>query len=145
MGILFGKDSSLQEGEIDIGIYRVALTDDIGSGSFGTVFKATNRKTAEKIAVKKIRYEFNTEINDELRNMAETEIISMAMVRHRHIVSLLDYKMANGSAWIFMPYCDRGDLNRYLSNNADMSIGKRFIMMHQLANAVSVYTGIIHR
>ena len=151
MGNLFRQytESSLKDGEFDIGNYRVTLTDDIGSGSFGTVFQAMNRQTREKLAVKKIKYMFGTEINDELRNIAETEAESMRMVRHAHIVSLLDYKIANGSAWIFMPYCDRGDLNRYLTNYADMPIGKRFIMMYHLANAVSCLhrhtPPIIHR
>ena len=151
MGNMFWKETevALKDGEFDIGNYRVTLTEDIGSGSFGTVFLAMNRQTKGKLAVKKIKYKFGTEINDELRNMAETEVESMKMVRHPHIVSLLDYKIANGSAWIFMPYCDHGDLNRYLTNNADMPIGKRFIMMYHLADAVSCLhrhtPPIIHR
>ena len=147
MGNIF--EPSLKDGEADIGGYRVTLTEDIGSGSFGTVFSARNRKTGGKLAVKKIRYDIGAEINEELRNMAESEAVVMKTVRHRHIVSLLDYAIAHRSAWLFMPFCDRGDLNHYLNNNADMPIGKRFILMHQMAEAVSCLHGnnppIIHR
>ena len=149
MGNKFAKGTVLKTGEIDIGHYRVMLNDDIGSGTFGTVFPATHRKTGEKLAVKKIKYEFGTEISEELKNMAESEAESMKAVRHPNIVSLLECVIAHGSAWLFMPFCDQGDLNHYLSNNADMPIGKRFLLMHQMAEAVSCLHGnnppIIHR
>ena len=147
MGNIF--ETSLKAGEIDIGYYRVTLTEDIGSGSFGTVFQARNRKTGERLAVKKIKYEIGTEISEELKNMAESEAEVMKAVRHAHIVSLLDYAIAHRSAWLFMSFCDRGDLNYYLSNNPDIPIGKRFILMHQMAEAVACLHGnsppIIHR
>ena len=50
MGNIF--EPSLKDGEADIGGYRVTLTEDIGSGSFGTVFPAKNRKTGEKMEKK---------------------------------------------------------------------------------------------
>ena len=85
----------------------------------------------------------------ELRNMAESEAEVMKTVRHRHIVRLLDYAIAHRSAWLFMSFCDRGDFNHYLNNNADMPIGKIFILMHQMAEAVSYLHGndppMIHR
>ena len=90
-------DIPLGEGEVDIGDYRVKLADDIGSGSFGTVYEATNRYTHELVAVKKIKYTFRKEINNEMRDMATAEADTMRIIKHPYIVSLLDYKIRLGT------------------------------------------------
>ena len=121
----FEKHWGSKEGDIKIGKYRVTLTEDLGSGSFGVVHPAVDRKTKENIAVKKMRFTFGTETNEEFRQLAKAEAKTMMMIRDRNIVSLLDYETAHGCTWLFMPLCDLGDINRYLSNNADMSRGKK--------------------
>ena len=126
----------LREGEVDIGIYRVTLTEDLGSGTFGSVYKAINRKTKEMVAVKKIRYTFGNEINNKMKDMAVAEAESMKMVSHPHIVSLLDYHTGHGSAWLFMPFCDLGDMNMYLKNNPSMTLEKRCTIMYQVTSGV---------
>ena len=143
------KETISNEGDVKIGRYTVTLTEDLGSGSFGMVHPAVERHTKEKVAVKKMRFTFGTDTNEEFKQLAESEAANMKMIRHPHIVSLLDYETAHGCAWLFMPLCDLGDMNRYLSNNADMPIGKRIILMHQMAKAVACLHGndppIIHR
>ena len=138
------EGDGLNEGEIVIGRYRVALFEQLGSGSFGTILKATNPYTGEKVAVKRMMYKFGTQIIDKLKTLAESEAKSMKMVRHPNIVRFLDFDRAHGSAWLFMQLCDQGDLNIYLKNNADIPIGKKLILMHQMAQAVS-YMETVHQ
>ena len=96
-----------------------------------------------------MRFTFGTVTNEEFRQLAESEAETMKMVCHPHIVSLLDCDTAYGCARLVMPLCSLGDLNRYLSNNEDMPIGKRLILMHQMAEAVACLHNnnppIIHR
>ena len=149
MGNRFDKVLAPKEGDVKIGKYRVSLTEDLGSGSFGIVHSAVNRNTKEKVAVKKMRFTLGTDTNEEFRQIAVSEAETMMMIHHRNIVSLLGYEQAHGCAWLFMPLCDLGDMNIYLNNNAEMSLGKRLIFMYQMAEAVAYLHGnkppIIHR
>ena len=149
MGNRVVKNAASKEGDVKIGKYKVTLTKVLGSGSYGTVHPAVNRNTKEKVAVKKMIFAFGTDTNEGIRQLAEFEAETMMIIRHPNILSLLDYETAYGCAWLFMPLCELGDMNRYLSNNADMSLGKRLILMLQMAEAVAClhgnYPPIIHR
>ena len=141
--------SSIKEGEVDIGPYRVSLTTDIGNGTFGTVYKAVHQRKKKDVAVKKIPFTFEEEVNREAKDMAMSEAKQMQEIRHPNIVSLLDLHLHLGSDWLFMDYCELGDLSRYLNNNADLSLTEKFALIEQITGAVlhlhSRNAPIIHR
>ena len=70
---MMGNTKSLKAGCIYIGNYLIDLNQDIGSGSFGTIFEATDRTTGSMYAVKKMKYEFGNEISNELKDLTTEE------------------------------------------------------------------------
>ena len=87
--------------------YSVDFMDEIGRGSFGTVFKGRNKEN-EPVAVKKITV---TE-----RQSAAAEAMKsyhLMSIEHQNILKVFDVKFLNGSMWIMMDYCDLGDLNNF--------------------------------
>ena len=124
------------EGEVDVGQYRVTLLPHIGSGSFGQVYKAVHRHTKELVAVKGIKCVFEGEFIKDSQDMALAEAESMKRINHPNILSLLDFQMYKGTAWLFMEYCEKGDLEKYLQANVNISLAKKYDIMLQSASAV---------
>lgn len=117
---------------MDLGSYSVDLQNELGRGSYGSVYIGTERKTSVKVAIKKISID-----NDKKATSVMEEIrILKAIEDHKNIIKLIDFYYLNKSIWVVMEFCEEGDLNQYIiKTKAAMS--ERLKIMYQCACAVT--------
>lgn len=90
----------------EIGVYRVG--PEIGKGLFATVYKCHNTRTHEPAAVKSVvRSKLKSK---KLVENLEIEISILKLIKHPHIVGLLDYNQTPTHFHLVMDYCSMGDL-----------------------------------
>jgi serine/threonine-protein kinase ULK/ATG1 len=92
-----------------IGDYIV--TARIGSGSFAIVYRAHHKVTNQPVAVKAIN---KTKLNPKLLENLESEISIMRQIDHPNIVKLYDIKKTERTIYLFLEYCDGGDLQHFI-------------------------------
>jgi len=80
----------------------------IGEGAAGEVFLATDNKTKEKVAVKKMV------VSPDSSKLLVTEIIIMKKCQHRNIVKYHDSFMDESDLWVVMELMDGGCLTDVL-------------------------------
>lgn len=80
----------------------------IGEGSFGTVHKATYKKTGAVYAIKAI--EKNNKTNQQGKSYFKREIEIMYKIRHPNIVRLYTHFEDDTYCYFVMEYCSKGNL-----------------------------------
>jgi cyclin-dependent kinase 3 len=83
----------------------------IGSGTYGTVYKAQNNQTKELLAIKKIKLEVDTE---GVPSTALREIVILKKMDHQNIVKLINIECGENKLFLFfefLPY----DLRKYIN------------------------------
>src|SRR5947209_16544195 len=77
---------------------RYILNDELGSGGMGTVYRATDRLTGQRVALKRVLqtaepllFASETEQDTDARLMLAREFQSLASLRHPNIIGVLDY------------------------------------------------------
>ena len=137
----------LGSSEIDVGGYRINVEDVIGRGSFGFVCQAHVLDSGLPIAAKGILIADRWNKYDELKSMAINEGERMKTCSHPNIVKLYDYHEYGNKVWLFMEFCDLGDLNHHLEQNPQMPFSEKLRLMNETAYAVSYLHrhDIIHR
>ncbi|KAF9515058.1 hypothetical protein BS47DRAFT_1391977 [Hydnum rufescens UP504] len=97
--------------EDDEEAYPYVLTNEIGKGSFATVYRGYHVKNRNAVAVKTIsRAILTTKLLDNL----ESEINILKSLDHAHITRLKDIVKAESNIYIVMDYCSGGDLSNYI-------------------------------
>lgn len=81
---------------------------EIGKGSFATVYKCTNNRTHQAVAIKSV--ERSKLRSKKLLENLEIEISILKSTKHPHIVALLDYNRTPTHFHLVMDYCSMGDL-----------------------------------
>ena len=116
-----------------IGPYKIVRS--LGAGGMGVVYLAhPKRKPRHLVAIKVLQPDYVN--NAEAKARFVTEIESLKALRHKHIVSLLDFNIEGDVVWFAMPYFPRGTLKDALRQ------GKRFAprevckLLSQVANAI---------
>ena len=133
-----------------IGEYTVILSPHIGIGTFGSVHKATHNRLGHSAAAKQMLLMDGNKVNDYLLGMAERELSFLRSLQaHDNIVKLYGHINRRNTYWLFMEYCDLGNLHGYLRDNFDLPLFKRITIMHELASALTFMHSqdppIIHR
>jgi len=84
---------------------------EIGHGSYGKVFKSTITSMQQEVAVKVIeKFDRNAKsIINEIQSLK-------ACIGANNIVQYLDSYLYNGTVWITMEYCSKGNLKTFISN-----------------------------
>ena len=119
------------------------LGEQIGSGNFGVVFRATQTSVGRDVAVKVIREKYANDA-DFIRRF-ETEAQTIARLEHPHIVPLYDFWREPGSAYLVMRWLRGGNLESQLNggwqplraNNLVQQVAQGLQAAHQ--------RGVIHR
>ncbi|KAJ2845104.1 Serine/threonine-protein kinase, partial [Coemansia erecta] len=101
--------SPRQRASVVIGDYE--LGQQIGKGSFATVYKGLNKRTDSLVAIKSV---VRSSLTRRLLENLETEINILRTIRHPSIVELIDCLKSRNHIHLVMEYCALGDLASYL-------------------------------
>ncbi|KAJ3005321.1 UNVERIFIED_CONTAM: Serine/threonine-protein kinase, partial [Siphonaria sp. JEL0065] len=106
----YGQQSSVKEKEkVTVGGFEIR--EEIGRGSFATVFLGLSDTTGARVAVKTVSRD---KLNRKLAENLESEIRIMQEVRHQNIVRLLDIVKTDKHIHLIMAFCALGDLSQFI-------------------------------
>ncbi|CAI9738530.1 serine serine/threonine-protein kinase 33-like [Octopus vulgaris] len=120
------------------------IGEKIGQGSFGKVYKVTDKKTGERWAMKCISKQKSGSAPTQL---FEREVAILKRVRHENIIMLKEVFETHDKVFLIMEYCSGGELGKQLSAAVkfDEAIVKN--VMTSLVSAISYLhkCGVVHR
>jgi len=131
-------------GFVDLSI-KYEIGQKLGNGKFGLVKLAVNKQNGTKVAAKFMSKKEMTNTDLEL---ARTEIEILKVCQHPNIIKIYDVFENNDSFYIFMEYCDGGDLfTRLEKTKFKIPEKKAANYIHQILAAIFYLHeyGITHR
>ena len=126
---------------------KYELEEKIGSGGFGTVYRATHLLLQSPVAVKVFRPSIGT---DPIKHLERFRIegISASRVRHPNAVSVLDFGVSASSiAFMVMELLEGWSLKDELDENEPLSVRRCIDILIPVCSAIAEAhaSGIIHR
>ena len=130
-----------------VGDYDVSMSPELGRGSYGTVYKAIHSDTGETHAVKKIELTSDPIKSKRLLQKARTEEAILKQLKHENVVQYYGVYCHTSSWWIFLQYCEEGNLNKYLKKVKHFSDKEKIEIELQCARAVEYIhkNNVMHR
>jgi serine/threonine-protein kinase len=121
------------------------LRDLLGSGRFGVVFVAWDRRLEREVAVKVLRHEMLTTPTMRERFWREAKIL--AQLRHPNIVPVFDVGEAEGVAYLTMPRVSGENLRDLLARERRLGVTKTVGLVAEVGRALEAahQAGVIHR
>jgi serine/threonine protein kinase len=127
-----------------IGNYQI--TDYVGSGGFGSVFKAEDVNTPGRIVAIKELHKKHTR-NQVIKQRFFQEAVAMARLDHPNLPRLFTFGEDNGSYFLVMEFISGKLLSEELHNSGAMRPERAVLVLTQVLDAVNYAhrNGIIHR
>ena len=120
----------------DIGNYIVELSQILGRGSYGVVYLAHRKDNKQKCAVKNIVFPYDMQRSAKIEEAAKREGDILPRLNHPNIVKHYDIVIFPTSWWIFLEFCELGNLNEYLKKIKTLSFASKADLHKQCAEAV---------
>ncbi|KAL7342541.1 Serine/threonine-protein kinase ATG1 [Rhodotorula toruloides] len=98
-----------------IGPYLIA--EEIGRGSFATVYRGERQDTHAPVAIKSV---IRSKLTSKLLENLESEISILKRITHRNIVELKDCLKTDSHIYLIMDFCSAGDLSLYIRKRGDL-------------------------
>ncbi|GAA6042868.1 hypothetical protein JCM8097_007200 [Rhodosporidiobolus ruineniae] len=98
-----------------IGPYLIG--DEIGRGSFATVYRGERFDTHGAVAIKSV---IRSKLTVKLLENLESEISILKRITHRNIVELKDCLKTDTHIYLIMDFCSAGDLSIYIRKRGDL-------------------------
>ncbi len=115
----------------EIAGYLVNFRKRLGRGAIGNVYKATD-KDGSTIAAKQV--DSSRSERSAVRELQNAQ--RHAMLNHENIVNI--FKILNEEdIWVFMEYCDGGDLNDYSKQHFSELQENKISMMYQMSKGLA--------
>ena len=120
------------------------IEEEIGRGSFATVYKGFNRTTGLNVAVKVINKD---KLNKKLILNLDTEIYLLRNCCHENVVRLLDAKKTENHIYLIMEYCAGGDFSKWFRRRKIISEADAKFYLGQVAKGLFFMheRGLLHR
>ncbi|KAI9880292.1 MAG: Serine/threonine-protein kinase [Pleopsidium flavum] len=97
------------QGDLTIGNFK--RMEEIGRGSFATVYRAVHVKNGAYVAVKSVHLQ---KLNKKLKDNLYSEIHILKGLHHPHIVALIDCQESSAHIHLVMEFCQLGDLSYFI-------------------------------
>jgi serine/threonine protein kinase/Cdc6-like AAA superfamily ATPase len=120
-------------------IAHYQLTEQIGAGGMGAVYRAWDEQSGQTVAIKILPREFGQD--PQARERFKRESAIMNRLRHQNIVKCYETGEDNGSLYIAMEYIDGIDLAKVLKSVGLMSLGAAVSVARSIAEALSYVHG----
>ena len=126
-------------------IGRYQLLEELGSGSFATVFRALDTRLERQIALKVLDPLLGRQ--DEFIQMFLAEARSAASLKHPNIVTIHDYEETGGQLLIAMELVEGRDLRKLIRSGGPLPIEQVVDIIEQAASALAYahQRGLVHR
>ncbi|OQD70640.1 hypothetical protein PENDEC_c022G04102 [Penicillium decumbens] len=95
----------------EMSIGRYTRLDEIGRGSFATVYQGIHTKSRTYVAIKSVNL---SKLNKKLKDNLSSEIDILKGLHHPHIVALIDCHESTAHIHLVMEYCALGDLSLFI-------------------------------
>ncbi|KAJ5646500.1 hypothetical protein N7490_002872 [Penicillium lividum] len=106
----------------EMSIGRYTRLDEIGRGSFATVYQGVHTKSRTFVAIKSVNM---SKLNKKLKENLSSEIDILKGLHHPHIVALIDCHESTSHIHLVMEYCALGDLSLFIKRR-DTLAGHRY-------------------
>src|SRR5579875_1677037 len=134
-------------GRIIAGRYR--LTDPIGRGAMGTVWRAWDELLDREVAVKELRIRDGLPDDERSRACARTlrEARTAARLSHPGVITIYDVAEEDGRPWIVMELVEASSLDRVIESDGPLSPQRAAEAGRQLLGALAAAhaAGVLHR
>lgn len=129
---------------VSVGSYRIARK--IGQGGMGQVYRAVQPAIGSRVAVKVLSPECAAQQTLVERFFSEARAVNL--IRHEHIVNVLDLSMfSDGRPYIVMEYLDGRPLSALIQEHGPAPVANATRIMLEVLSALTAAhdKGIIHR
>ena len=147
-GLLFSFNMAMNGAMTEIFGYKIDMTDELGRGAFGTVYKGFGKYNST-VTVKKI-----CTGTEEDRKTASKEALKFQYMKdidvqvNDHITKIYDVKYQQNSVYIIMEFCDLGDLNQFFKKHSSgLNTDSKAKLMRQIIDGIAFLHSrdIVHR
>jgi serine/threonine protein kinase len=124
---------------------RYQIIEELGRGGMGRVYKATDTKIKEKVALKLIKPEIASE-KKTLERFGNELRIARKIV-HKNVGRMYDINEEDGTHYITMEYVSGQDLKGLIRQTGQLAIGTSLSIAKQVCDGLSEAhkTGVVHR
>ncbi len=125
---------------------RYEITEVLGKGGMGVVYRAFDRELEEDVAIKTIRPEAVV-ADASLRERFKQEIRLARKITHKNVVRTHDLGEADGTYYVTMEYVDGKNLKELIHERGTLPSSVTLTVGKQLCRALEVAheEGVIHR
>jgi serine/threonine protein kinase len=110
-------------------------TKPVGKGAFGAVYKAFDETQNNKEVACKMIPAAKLLESEEQYNLFMREIEVLRQIKGSHIVQLIDVKRTPNNLYIFIDYCNGGDLEKQIKSKKPFSEEEALKITKQIASA----------
>jgi serine/threonine protein kinase/tetratricopeptide (TPR) repeat protein len=123
----------------------LVLIEEIGQGSFGTVYRGHDPQLDRAVAVKLLRRTASTD--EELASRLLHEGQTLARVRHPNVVTVYGAGTHDGQVGLWMEFVRGLTLEQMLTSHGSFSGGEAALVGHELCGALAAVhvAGLVHR
>ena len=124
---------------------RYTITEELGRGAYGVVFRATDEVLGREVALKEIPVQLS---NDEFAAPRfRQEARALAKLNHPNIVQVYDFIEHQNRMWMVIELVQGGDLASYLARQGFLSAQETCRLGAKIAEAVAFAheRGVVHR
>lgn len=124
---------------------RYQIIEELGRGGMGRVYKATDTKISEKVALKLIKPEIASD-KKTLERFANELKIARKIV-HKNVGRMYDINEEKGTHYITMEYVSGQDLKGFIRQSGQMGVGTAISIIKQVCDGLSEAhkAGVTHR
>jgi hypothetical protein len=128
-----------------LGRYRI--TERIGSGAIGTVYRALDPVLDRVVAIKTLNPDLPDEVLAEMKARFVREARSAGRLNHPNIVTVYDAGVDGGVAYIAMEYLEGSSLESLLRSGGRLAFDRAADIVAQVAEGLDYAArfGIVHR
>src|SRR6185437_13147817 len=126
-------------------IGRYQVVKKLGAGAMGEVFEVVDQDLGRHVALKLLSPEMAS--SSSARERFRREAVSMAQIRHPHVLQVYEYDAWNNQPFFTMELVEGGDCATYIEQSVVLAVPHLARLLYQSAQglAAAAERGLVHR